>query len=278
MATFHLVDAFTDVAFAGNRAGVVVLEAGPVDAGWAGRVAAEVGASETAFVHPEDGQWRLRWWTPSVEVELCGHATLATAHVLATTGAATPGTPLRLRTRSGTLTASTGSDGRLWLDLPAWPVAATAADAARDGDVAGLLGGVPGRYLGRTTVAQANDVIEVADVAALDAVVPDLAAVRALGSGGVIVTAPGADSDVAMRYFAPALGVDEDPVTGSAACTVAPLWAGRLGRAEITIEQRSARGGRLWTRVEGERVAVGGHAVTTIRGELTVGEGTAGGS
>ncbi len=266
MARFHLVDAFTDTAFTGNRAGVVVLDHGPVDASFAARIAAEVGASETAFVHPEDGEWRLRWWTPTVEVDLCGHATLAAAHVLMAGRADAHGAPLRFRTRSGTLAATLGADERLWLDLPAWP----AAPAPPPADVAGLLGGVPGRYLGRTGVAQANDVIEVADVAALDAVTPDLGAIRDLGSGGVIVTAPGVDTDAAMRYFAPALGVDEDPVTGSAACTVAPLWAGRVGRPDVTIEQRSPRGGRLWTRVEGDRVAVGGHAVTTIRGELAV--------
>lgn len=274
MATFHLVDAFTDTAFTGNRAGVVVLEQGPVDAAFAGRLAAEVGASETAFVHPEAGAWRLRWWTPTVEVDLCGHATLAAAHVLITTGAS-PSSTMHFRTRSGTLTATRGVDGRLWLDLPAWPVASPAGPP--DAHVETLLGGVPGRFLGRTMVAQANELIEVADVAALDAVTPDLPAMRALGSGGVIVTAPGADTDAAMRYFAPALGVDEDPVTGSAACTVAPLWAARLGRSAVTIEQRSARGGRLWTRVEDDRVAVGGHAVTTIRGELAVAPGSAAG-
>ena len=274
MATFHLVDAFTATPFTGNPAGVVVLETGPVDPAFAGRVAAEVGASETAFVHPEAGAWRLRWWTPAVEVDLCGHATLATAHILATTGTS-PSSTMHFRTRSGTLTATRGADERLWLDLPAWPAAP--ASAPLDVDVARMLGGVPGRYLGRTTVAQANDLIEVADIAALDAVTPDLEAMRALGSGGVIVTAPGADTDAAMRYFAPALGVDEDPVTGSAACTVAPLWAARLGRPEVTIEQRSTRGGRLWTRVEDDRVAVGGHAVTTIRGELAVTSGSVAG-
>ncbi|MFO7778110.1 MAG: PhzF family phenazine biosynthesis protein [Nitriliruptoraceae bacterium] len=270
MATFHLVDAFTDTAFSGNRAGVVLLDHGPVDATFASGIATEVGASETAFVHPEAGSWRLRWWTPTVEVELCGHATLATAHVLATTGAS-PSSTMHFRTRSGTLTATRGADDRLWLDLPAWPVA-SASDSLST-DVSTLLGGVPGRSLGRTTVAQANQLIEVADVEALDAVVPDLDAIRALGSGGVIVTAPGADTDAAMRYFAPALGVDEDPVTGSAACTVAPLWAARLDQREVTIEQRSARGGRLWTRVEDERVVVGGYAVTTIRGEVAVAAG-----
>ena len=266
MPPFFLVDAFTSAAFGGNRAGVVVLEHGPVDARFAQAVAAEVGASETAFLHPEDDGWRLRWWTPTTEVDLCGHATLAAAHVLVGEAVVPATDRLRFRTRSGLLTATRDTSGRLWLDLPAWPMA---NHPAPDG-LAALLGGVPGRYLGRTTVNQANDVVEVADVTALDAVDPDLVAVAALGSGGLIVTSTGERTEVAMRYFAPALGVDEDPVTGSAACTVAPLWAGRLDRAELVIEQRSARGGQLWTRVGADRVEVGGHAVTTIRGELLV--------
>jgi len=261
---FHLVDAFTAAYFSGNRAGVVLLEHGPVPAGFAQAVAAEVGASETAFLHPEDDGWRLRWWTPTTEVDLCGHATLAAAHVLTGEGAAPGPHRLRFHTRSGLLTATRDDDDRLWLELPSWPV----ADHRAPDRLPALLGGVSGRYLGRTTVAQANDVVEVADVAALDAVDPDLPAVAALGSGGLIVTSPGERTDAAMRYFAPALGVDEDPVTGSAACTVGPLWASRLGRSELVIEQRSARGGQLWTRVAADRVEVGGHAVTTIRGEL----------
>jgi predicted PhzF superfamily epimerase YddE/YHI9 len=225
-----------------------------------------VGASETAFVHPEGDGWRLRWWTPTTEVDLCGHATLATAHVLTATGHADPARPLVFWTRSGTLTTTRGADGRLWLDLPAWPVAQHPAPAA----LPRVLAGVEGRYLGRTEVAQANDVVEVADVATLVGWRPDPADVVALGAGGLIVTAPGERADVAMRYLAPALGVDEDPATGSAACTVAPLWAQRLGRDTLTIEQRSARGGELACRVDGDRVHVGGDAVTTISGRLRV--------
>jgi len=264
MPAFRLVDAFTAAAFGGNPAGVVVLEHGPVDADFAQAVAAEVGASETAFLHPEGDGWRLRWWTPTTEVDLCGHATLAAAHVLIGEGMAPATDRLRFHTRSGRLTATHDTSGRLWLELPSWPVS---EHPAPDG-LAALLGGVKGRYLGRTTVAQANDLVEVADVAALDAVDPDLEAVAALGAGGLIVTSPGERTEAAMRYFAPALGVAEDPVTGSAACTVAPLWADRLGRPELVIEQRSQRGGQLWTRVAADLVEVGGHAVTTIRGAL----------
>ncbi len=287
MPSFHLVDAFTPVAFAGNPAGVVLLDDGPVDASWAQHVAAEVAASETAFVVADttttpggdDALWLLRWWTPTTEVELCGHATLAATHVLHARDLVAPDATVRFDTRSGTLLARRGPDGRIWLDLPSWPVGAPAsADRARAADLQGLLGGVAGRYLGRTGVAQANDVVEVADTDALDAVEVDHAGVAALGSGGLIVCCPGSTTDAAMRYFAPALGVDEDPVTGSAACTVAPLWAERLGRGEVTIEQRSRRGGRLWTsvgpgseagmKVADGRVLVGGEAITTVVGEV----------
>jgi predicted PhzF superfamily epimerase YddE/YHI9 len=266
MTSFHLVDAFSDVAFRGNPAGVVVLERGPVDEPWAQRIAAEVGASETAFAHPEGDGWRLRWWTPTAEVDLCGHATLATAHVLTTTGSTDPNRPVVFSTRSGALTTTHDTHGRVWLDLPAWPVAAHHEPAA----LPRVLAGVEGCYLGRTQVAQANDVIEVADVATLLGWRPEPADVVALGAAGLIVTAPGEHADVAMRYLAPALGVDEDPATGSAACTVAPLWAARLGRPALTIEQRSARGGELDCRVDGDRVHVGGHAVITISGRLHV--------
>lgn len=264
MLPFHLVDAFTDTPFRGNPAGVVLLEHGPVDPALAQRIAAEVRASETAFAHPEEGGWRLRWWTPTTEVDLCGHATLAMAHVLFGAEGRPAPAPLRFRTRSGTLVASRDERGRIWLDLPAWPVAEHPAPA----HLGEVLGSVPGRYLGRTRVAQANDVVEVADVATLVALDPDPAAVAALGAGGLILAAPGEHANVAMRYLAPRLGVDEDPVTGSAACTLAPLWAARLGRSEVTIEQRSARGGEMTCRVRGDRVHVGGFAVTTITGHV----------
>ena len=306
MPDLHLVDAFTDTAFAGNPAGVVLLGDGTVDEVWAQQVAAEVGASETAFLSPRPpavtgpaphgasggdlppddpagpgSDWGLRWWTPTTEVDLCGHATLAAAHVLRSRELVPAGSPVSFATRSGVLRAVSGADGRLWLDLPAWPV----ADHPAPEDVDGILGGVAGRYLGRTRVDQANDIIEVADTTALDAVVVDPVRVTALGGTGLIVCCDGDATEAAMRYFAPAVGVAEDPVTGSAACTVAPLWAARLGRQAVTIEQRSARGGRLWTRVgpvaatssgagsgppavDRGRVAVGGYAVTTITGHV----------
>jgi predicted PhzF superfamily epimerase YddE/YHI9 len=260
---FHLVDAFTDRPFRGNPAGVVVLDGAAPDA-WMAGVAADVNASETAFVHPEGDGWRLRWCTPSVEVDLCGHATLAAAHVLWSTGAADG--PLRLWTRSGELGARREDEaGPIWLDLPAWPV--TGCD--RPMMLAGALPGIEHAYVGRTGGAQPNDVAEVTDEATLRRVRPDLAQVAALGSTGLIVTAPGeGEIDLVSRYFAPAVGVDEDPVTGSAHSTLGPLWAERLGRRELTARQVSARGGDLLLRVDADRVHVGGHAVTTITGEV----------
>lgn len=271
MPPFHLVDAFTDRPFAGNPAGVVILEDGAPDA-WMAGVAAEVNASETAFVHPEGDGWRLRWFTPTVEVDLCGHATLATAHVLWRTGAA--GGPLRFATRSGDLTATRadgdtdadgGGAGRIWLELPARPVGEHPTPTM----LAGALPGIEHAYVGRSSGAQCNDVAEVPDEATLRLVRPDLTAVAALGSAGLIVTAPGDHgTDLVSRYFAPALGVDEDPVTGSAHAMLGPLWAARLGRTELSARQISTRGGDVSLRVDGDRVHVGGSARTVIEGRV----------
>ena len=276
MPPFRLVDAFTDTAFAGNPAGVVLLDR-PQPVAWMQAVAAEVNVSETAFVvadttAPED--WRLRWFTPTTEVDLCGHATLATAHVLWQDGLAAGDATLRFHTRVGVLTAA-ADDGQIMLDLPAWPVVANPAPARLESALR-----VRGaRYLGRTAgnagdgdtgTGQTNDVVLLPDEAAVRDLEPDLAEVAALGSGGLIVTAAAdGDEDFVSRYFAPALGVDEDPVTGSAHATLGPWWAGELGRDTLTARQVSRRGGRLRIRIEGGRVLVGGHAVTVIAGELT---------
>jgi predicted PhzF superfamily epimerase YddE/YHI9 len=266
---FHLVDAFTRVPFAGNPAGVVQLD-GPAPDGWMADVAAEVGASETAFVHPTGDAWELRWFTPTAEVDLCGHATLATAHVLWATEAAAG--PLAFDTRSGRLGAAPGDEGRVWLDLPSWPV----RSAPEPAELRAALGGTSGTYLGRTAGAagdvegtQPNDVVEVADETTLVGLRPDLDAVLALGGTGLIVTAPGDDgTDLVSRYFAPAVGIAEDPVTGSAHSTLGPLWAERLGRDRLTARQVSPRGGDLVVRLVGDRVHVGGHAVTVVAGEV----------
>jgi predicted PhzF superfamily epimerase YddE/YHI9 len=260
---FALVDAFTSTPFGGNPAGVVVLD-GPVDASWMAAVAGEVGASETAFVHRDGSAWALRWFTPAVEVDLCGHATLAAAHTLWRRGAEDE--RLSFATRSGALHATRGADGEVRLDLPSWPIerAGPAPEA-----LGAALPGVTHRYLGRTGGGQPNDLAEVDDEATLRSLEPDLTAVLALGATGLIVTAPGAEgTDLVSRYFAPAVGIDEDPVTGSAHSTLGPLWAERLGRDRLTARQVSPRGGVLTLHVRGARVEVGGHAVTVIEGTI----------
>jgi predicted PhzF superfamily epimerase YddE/YHI9 len=261
---FALVDAFTSTPFGGNPAGVVILD-GPGDDGWMAAVAAEVRASETAFVHRDGSGWALRWFTPAVEVDLCGHATLATAHTLWRGGLGDP--ELRFSTRSGTLRATRGdAEGTVVLDLPSWPIERT---GPTPDTLTSAMAGVPHRYLGRTGGAQPNDLAEVADEATLRALEPDLTAVLALGAAGLIVTAPGDDgTDLVSRYFAPAVGVDEDPVTGSAHSTLGPLWADRLGRDRLTARQVSPRGGALTLHVRGDRVEVGGHAVTVVEGTI----------
>lgn len=257
-----VVDAFTNTAFAGNPAGVVVLDAAPVEAGWMQDVAAELRHSETAFVRARaDGDYDLRWFTPTVEVDLCGHATLATAHVLAAEG--TSGT-LRFHTRSGVLTATVSAAGTV-LDFPAKPVAPVAAPK-------GLVEALSVAPLG--VYGNGMDLlVELSDVAAVLAVRPDMALLRMVECRGVIVTAaaaPGAGHDFVSRFFAPRVGVDEDPVTGSAHCALGPFWAERCGRTSLIGVQLSDRGGRVAVEVCGERVALSGAAITVLEGQLRV--------
>ncbi|MBR8742509.1 PhzF family phenazine biosynthesis protein [Nocardiopsis sp. MG754419] len=256
---YRVVDAFTDRPFAGNPAAVLILD-GPYDEGWARRVAAEFNLSETAFTRPlPDGTRELRWFTPEVEVDLCGHATLATAHVLAELGVEGP---YRFSSRSGPLSV-TAEGGRLWLDFPSRPAEAIEAP---DGLAQAL--GVAPLWVGR---GGTDDLlVEVADEAAVRALAPDLQVLRALPARGVIVTAPGDEYDVVSRFFAPGAGVPEDPVTGSAHTVLAPFWAERLGRDELTAHQASARGGDLLLRLRGDRVDIGGHAVSVATGDLKV--------
>ncbi|GAA2705626.1 PhzF family phenazine biosynthesis protein [Actinoplanes palleronii] len=264
----RIVDAFTDRPFAGNPAGVLVLDGAtfPADS-WMQQVAAEVNLSETAFLHPlaagADADWALRWFTPRVEVALCGHATLATAHVLAH-----PGT-VRFATRSGVLTATTAAEGLITLDFPAAPLSPLDADPA----LAAALGAelLTSVWTGPNT----DDVLaEVADEKTVRSLAPDFGALGRLTGRGVIVTAraedPGAGYDFVSRFFAPAVGVDEDPVTGSAHTALAPYWSERLGRTSLTGFQASARGGAVRVALRGDRVELSGHAVTTIDGELQV--------
>jgi PhzF family phenazine biosynthesis protein len=254
------VDAFADRPFTGNPAAVCVMAAAR-DEAWMQSVAMEMNLSETAFLHPEDAGYRLRWFTPAVEVALCGHATLASAHVLWETGALAAGDEARFHTRSGLLTCR--RDGEwIWMDFPAKP--AQPSDA------------IPGlaEALGATPVCVGRSHFDViAEVASEDEVrrvEPDIRALRAVQARGVIVTARAAGDgyDFVSRFFAPNAGVDEDPVTGSAHCVLAPYWAAKLGRGELTGYQASRRGGTVRVRAAGDRVLLGGRAVTVLRGEL----------
>jgi PhzF family phenazine biosynthesis protein len=256
------VDAFAERAFAGNPAAVCVLAA-PAAVAWMQAVAAEMNLPETAFLVRRDGGWDLRWFTPSVEVPLCGHATLASAHALWRDGHEPEGSEIRFHTASGVLLARRAGD-LVELDFPATaPVA-----AEPPAEVVGALGVVPAW----SGVCGANRFFELATPEDVRAVTPDMARLAASTEQGAIVTAAGGedDADVTSRYFAPAIGVPEDPVTGSAHCAIGPHWAARLGRAVLRCHQASARGGVVHVEVRGDRVGLGGRAITVLEGRLTV--------
>lgn len=268
---FLQVDAFTRDPFGGNPAAVVFLDA-PRDTGWLQAVAAEMNLSETAFLlRREPERFDLRWFTPAVEVTLCGHATLASAHALWTTGRADPASAIVFDTLSGPLTARPGTarpgrDGTITIDLPVRPV----TPAALPADVVAALG-VPAIavHAARKGPGGTDFLVECADEAAVTAAAPDMGPLKRV-DGGVILTArastPGLD--FVSRYFVPAFGIDEDPVTGSAHCALAPYWAERLGRRSLTARQVSRRGGSLQVTLDGDRVHLAGHAVTVLSGEL----------
>lgn len=254
------VDAFTSEAFAGNPAAVCVL-ASPKDERWMQLVAREMALSETAFLHRlDDGS--LRWFTPVAEVDLCGHATLASAHVLYETNQLDQGATARFHTKSGLLTA-TSRDGWIELDFPATPDERISPPAG----LADAIGASP-RHVGRSRF---DYLVELEDEATVRKLEPDFARLRGYNARGVIATArasaPGVD--FVSRFFAPAFGVDEDPVTGSAHCCLGPFWARRLKKASFVAHQVSARGGELRVTVDGQRVRLAGQAVTVLRGELT---------
>ncbi|MCX4668777.1 PhzF family phenazine biosynthesis protein [Streptomyces sp. NBC_01381] len=271
MPTSHrirVVDAFTDRPFAGNPAGVLLLDAFPDDA-WLQHVAAEINHAETAFAHrlPPHGEadWALRWFTPTTEVDLCGHATLATAHVLHTTAAATG--PVRLATRSGVLITTAHDDGTITMDFPTAPL--TPAEIP-DG-VAEALGAQP--LTAYDTGAHLGDLlVELADEKTVRALTPDHKALVQHSERGIIATARAEDPtrgyDFVSRCFFPRVGIDEDPVTGSAHTALAPFWSQRIGRTELTGLQASARSGLVRTELRGERTLLTGSAVTVIEGEL----------
>jgi PhzF family phenazine biosynthesis protein len=256
------IDAFTDTPFRGNPAAVCFLDR-ERDAEWMQHVAAEMNLAETAFLlRRDDGAYSLRWFTPAVEVDLCGHATLASAHALWQEQMLPPDEALRFHTRSGLLTAKREGD-LIELDLPATPNTPDDPPPA----LLGSLGISDPKYVGRNKF---DYLIEVGSEDELRALSPDHAALRTLKVRGAIVTARGKNGkyDFVSRFFAPGSGIDEDPVTGSAHCALAPYWAAKLGKQEFRAYQASPRGGELRVRLDGDRVKLAGNAVTVFRGEL----------
>ncbi len=256
------VDAFTSEAFKGNPSGVCVMP-GARDAAWMQNVAREMNLAETAFLHRADDGFALRWFTPAAEVDLCGHGTLAAAHLLWETGDLDAGQAARFHTKSGLLVAVKRGDW-IELDFPATPARAVEPPA---GLVEAL--GVTPRYVGQSRF---DYLVEVESEAALRAVAPDLVRLRRLQTRGVIVTsrASSPGTDFVSRFFAPAIGIDEDPVTGSAHCTLAPFWAERLHKNSFLAMQLSTRGGVIKVEWKGDRVRLSGQAVTVLRGQLLV--------
>jgi PhzF family phenazine biosynthesis protein len=253
------VDAFAEQPFRGNPAAVCIMP-GPRPDSWMQDVAREMNLSETAFVERRDDGFGLRWFTPAVEVDLCGHATLASAHVLWESGTLAADDTARFHTRSGLLTVRR-KDAAIEMDLPAL----APAPASPPKGLADALGAQP-----KNVVKSRFDyLVEVDSEAIVRDLKPDFRALRAVQARGVMVTARGNGKyDFVSRFFAPGAGIDEDPVTGSAHCCLGPYWKEKLGRDELLAYQASARGGEVSVRVAGERVFLGGKAVTILRGEL----------
>jgi PhzF family phenazine biosynthesis protein len=256
----YIVDAFAERPFQGNPAAICALEA-PADAGWMQRVAAEMNLSETAFVHPIDAGFNLRWFTPRVEVDLCGHATLATAHILWEQKLAPAGEAIRVHTKSGPLTC-VAAGGRIELDFPAEPQHAVAPHS----ELALALGAEP-LYVGRNRF---DILAEFPSDEAVAQLRPDFTRLEAIPARGIIVTARSSDPrfDFVSRFFAPAVGVNEDPVCGSAHCCLGPFWSAKLNKTDLVGHQISARGGIVGVRVLGNRVVLSGSAVTVLEGQL----------
>lgn len=257
------VDSFAHRPFSGNPAAVCVLDHTPDDS-WLQGVALDMNLSETAFLLKEAAGWRLRWFTPAVEVDLCGHATLAAAHILYSYAYEAADATIRFHTRSGELQVQKEGD---WLQMN-FPAEKPTAAPPPDGMLEAL--GCKASFIGKNRM---DYLIEVASESQLRELDPDFQSLRKIPARGMIVTAQ-ADSakgyDFASRFFGPAVGVDEDPVTGSAHCALAPYWAEKLGRDKLVGYQASARGGIVRTEVRGERVLLGGQALTVFEGELLV--------
>lgn len=255
-----VVDAFTDTAFSGNPAAVCVLTE-ERDKRWMQLVAREMNHAETAFLLRRGDAWALRWFTPTVEVDLCGHATLASAHVLWEQGLAAPDETIRFRSKSGDLSAARRGE---WIELDFPAVPSEWADAPPG--LAEALGARP-KFVAK---GRFDYLVELESEAAVRDLRPNLAMLAELPARGVIVTAAATTPgfDFVSRFFAPQIGVGEDPVTGSAHCCLAPYWAERFGRTTFLAYQASPRGGVLEVEFKGERVLLRGRAVTVLRGEL----------
>ncbi|MCZ8523074.1 MULTISPECIES: PhzF family phenazine biosynthesis protein [Paenibacillus] len=264
----HIIDAFAEGPFRGNPAAVTLLRVRPEEQ-WLQQIAMEMNLSETAFLwKEEDGSFRLRWFTPAVEVDLCGHATLASAHYLWETGAADPAALLRFHTRSGLLTAERTAEGRISLDFPMESV--SPLDLEEQGltrQVEAMLGGV------RPVEAATNGqylLLEFDSEETVRSLNPDYAALGSLSFQGLLATARSSDDryEFASRCFFPSFGINEDPVTGSAHCSLLPYWRNKLGRDRMTALQCSSRTGVLYLEAAGDRVRIAGEAVTMLRGRL----------
>ncbi len=256
----YQVDSFTDKLFSGNPAAVVLLEQ-QADAAWMQAMAREMNLSETAFVHPQQGGYHLQWFTPQVEVDLCGHATLAAAHILWQIEQVKPGEAIRFFTRSGWLTASQRND-LIEMDFPS----ASLEPADITEEIITAVGVRPDF----TMLSGDKWVFEYADERIVRSLKPDFSALKQRKGRALAVTAPSATPgfDFVSRYFAPWIGIDEDPVTGSAHCILGPYWSRKLGKSYLTAYQASARGGIVHVRVSGDRTYVGGKAVTVFSGRL----------
>lgn len=262
MQTITVVDAFADQPFRGNPAAVCILTA-PAPEAWMKLVAREMNLAETAFLHPGDDGFRLRWFTPAVEVDLCGHATLASAHVLWQQGYLPRGAVARFHTRSGLLIAAPDGD-QIVLDFPA----REAAELVPPDTLLPALGVKRPRWVGKNVYDYLVELESEAEVRSLS---PDHGTLARLPVRGVIVTSRadvGRPYDFISRFFAPGAGVAEDPVTGSAHCALAPYWRPRIGRDTMTGYQASVRGGTVRTTIQGDRVLLAGKAITMMRGVL----------
>ena len=256
----YQVDAFTEKAFSGNPAAVCVLEEEVSDS-WMQNLAQEMNLSETAFIYRLDKGYSLRWFTPSIEVDLCGHATLASAHILWDEGYLQPDQLAEFHTRSGILTASKNGD-MIELDFPSEPE----VEAPMPHGLIQALGVSP-VYVGKNRF---DYLVEVESEEILRGLEPDLNVLKDFPARGVIVTSTSESDeyDFISRFFAPASGIDEDPVTGSAHCCLGPFWHSKLGRDEMVAYQASKRGGVIYVSTKEDRVILGGKAVTVFRGEV----------